>query len=131
MESSVRSVTEERAFAPVGGAPLAGGSVERLPAASSRIFARERYLLEGAVAGAELEVRLLVHLFDPTCSNVPVPFASTPLRTDGSGDGTAELVVRTEDVPPAVRRQRHGVRWEIRSGGTVLYRTDCAPLAID
>lgn len=124
-------MTGERAFAPVGGAPLAGGSVERLPAASSRIFARERYLLEGAVAGAELEVRLLVHLFDPTCSNVPVPFASTPLRTDGLGGGAAELVVRPEDVPPAVRRQRHGVRWEIRSGGTVLYRTDCAPLAID
>lgn len=88
-------------------------------------------MLDGAAEDAELEVRLLVHLFDPTCSNVPVPFATPPLRTDGAGDGAAELVVRAEDVPTTVRRTRHGVRWEISSGGTVIYLTDCAPLAID
>lgn len=131
MESSAYTATEQVPFAPAGESPLRGGFVERLPAAGRSVFARERYVLDGALEDADLEVRLLVHLFDPTCSNVPVLFATTPLRTDASGYGAAELVVRAEDVPTTVRRTRHGVRWEIRGGSTVLYRTDCASLAID
>jgi hypothetical protein len=115
----------------INGWPLRGGFVERLPGSGWRVFARERYVLDGAVPDGELEVHLLVHLFDPTCSNRPVPFAATPLRTDAAGKGAAELAVRLEDVPTAVRGASHGVRWEIRGGSVVLYRTDCTPLEIN
>lgn len=94
-------------------------------------MARERYVVDGGVPDGELEVRLLVHLFDPACSNRPLTFAATPLRTDGNGNGSAELAVRLEDVPAAVRGARHGARWEIRSGGEVLYRTECTQLEVD
>jgi hypothetical protein len=115
----------------INGWPLRSGFVERLPGCGRRVFARERYVLDGAVPDGDLEVQLLVHLFDPTCSNRPLLFAATPLRTNAAGNGAAELAVRLEDVPPAVRGASHGVRWEIRRGSVALYRTDCTPLEIN
>jgi hypothetical protein len=131
MEIGAHAVAGVVPFSALDGWPLRSGFVERLPGSGRRVFARERYVLDGAVPDGELEVRLLVHLFDPTCSNRPVPFAATPLRTDAAGNGTAELAVRLEDVPAAVRGAAHGVRWEIRRGSVALYRTDCTRLEID
>lgn len=131
METSADAVARSLPFGAVDGSPLRRGFVERLAAEGRSVFARERYVLEGAVPDQAFEVRLLVHLFDPTCSNKPVAFTSTRLVTDSVGDGSAGLTVRTEDVPPAVRGVRHGVRWEIRSGETVLYRTECTPLELN
>jgi hypothetical protein len=130
MEVSKYAVAGVVPLSAINGWPLRSGFVERLPGSGRRVFARERYVLDGAVPDGELEVQLLVHLFDPTCSNRPVPFAATPLRTDAAGNGAAELAIRPEDVPPAVRGAAHGVRWEIRRGFVVLYRTDCTPLEI-
>lgn len=130
MQISAETVGVQVPFAPLGRSSLRRGFVERLPG-RGRVMARERYVVEGGVPDGELEVRLLVHLFDPTCSNRPLTFAATPLRTDGNGNGSAELAVRLEDVPAAVRGARHGARWEIRSGGEVLYRTDCTQLEVD
>ena len=130
MQSSAETTAVRVPFAPLGTSPLHRGFVERLRSGGS-VFARERYRLDGALADRELEVRLLVHLFDPTCSNRPLLFAATPLRTDGAGSGSAELSVRLEDVPAAVRGARHGARWEIRSGGEALYSTECTPLEVN
>lgn len=131
MEIGAHAVAGVVPFSAINGSLLRSGFVERLPRSGRRVFARERYVLDGAVPDRELEVQLLVHLFDPTCSNRPVTFGATPLRTDAAGNGAAELAVRLEDVPPAVRGATHGVRWEIRGGSVVLYRTDCTPLEIN
>ena len=52
---------------------------------------------------------LLVHVFDPTCSNVPVVLARGALVT--GADGRAELVLTPVDIPAAVRKNTtaHGV----------------------
>lgn len=130
MQTRAEATAVRVPFASLAGSPLRRGFVERLPGGGGRVLARERYVVDGAKPDGELEVRLLVHLFDPTCSNRPVTFATTRLRTDGAGNGSAELAVRLEDVPAAVRGARHGARWEIRSGGEVLYRTDCTPVEV-
>jgi len=123
--------SEHMELTPVAGAPLRSGFVENIHANGPKVYARERYVLNGASPNAEYEVRLLVHLFDDTCSNVPVLFAATPLETNGAGNGSAQLVIRPEDVPPAVRNATHGVHWEVWRGGTLAYRTACTAVTLD
>ena len=95
------------------------------------IFVRQRYVLKSAAANTSYDVRLFVHLFDPTCSSAPVLFASTRLETDEKGDGSVEIVVRPEDVPSAVRNATHGVHWEVMQGQELVYRTACTAVTLD
>ena len=114
----------------VAGQPLRSGSVEGAEHGPND-YACERYVLNGAAADAAYEVRVLVHLFDATCSNWPVLFAATRLGTNGAGDGSAQLLVRREDVPAAVRNATHGVHWEVWRDGTLAYRTACTSVTLD
>lgn len=124
--------SEHMELTPVAaGMPLRSGFVQNIHPNGSKVYAREQYVLNGAAPNAEYEVRLLVHLFDDTCSNAPVLFAATSLETNGVGNGAAQLVIRPEDVPPAVRDATHGVRWEVWRGGALAYRTACTSVALD
>jgi hypothetical protein len=123
--------SEHMRLSPVGGAPLRSGFVENIHGNGPKVYARERYVLNGASPNAAYEVRLLVHLFDGTCSNAPVVFGTTQLATNGAGNGAAQLVIRPEDVPPAVRNAIHGVHWEVWRGGTLVYRTACTSVTLD
>jgi hypothetical protein len=123
--------SEHMELSPVAGAPLRSGFVENIHPNGPKVYARERYVLNGAGRNAEYEVRLLVHLFDATCSNAPVLFSATGLATNGAGNGTAQLMIRPEDVPPAVRNATHGVRWEVWQGGRLAYRTACTSVTLD
>lgn len=123
--------SEHMRLSPVGGAPLRSGFVQNIHPNGPNVYARERYVLNGALPHQQYEVRLLVHLFDETCSNVPVLFAATGLGTNGAGNGTAQLVIRPEDVPPAVRNATHGVRWEVWRGATLAYKTACTSVTLD
>ena len=116
---------------PVGGAPLRDGFVAPFGRADARVYARRRCVLRGALPGERYDVALLVHLFDPTCSNAPAVAARGALTTDAAGDGLVELAVRREDVPDAVRGASHGVRWEVRRDGEPAYRSDCAAVTLD
>ena len=113
------------------GAPLKSGFVQNIHPNGPKVFAHERYVLNGALPNAQYEVRLLVHLFDPTCSSAPVEFAKTPLATNRSGNGSADLVIRPEDVPSAVRNAKHGVHWEVLLDGALAYRTACTSVELD
>jgi hypothetical protein len=123
--------SEHMELTPVAGAPLRSGFVQNIHANGPNVYARERYVLNGAAPSAQYEVRLLVHLFDDTCSNAPVLFGKTPLGTNAVGNGTAQLLIRPEDVPPAVRNATHGVHWEVWRGGTLAYRTACTSVTLD
>src|ERR671914_1418007 len=74
--------SERMELAPLDGAPLRSGFVENIHPNGPKVYARERYVLNGAAPNAEYDVRLLVYLFDETCSNAPVPFAATALVTN-------------------------------------------------
>jgi hypothetical protein len=104
-------------------APLRSGLVTGLAPRGPNVYARLRFAVAGALADAELRARLLIHFFDPTCSSAPVELRSVAFRTDGVGDGTADLVLRVEDVPAAIRGATHGVRAELLMGAETLYRT--------
>ena len=123
--------SEHVELSPVGGQPLRSGFVENIHPNGPTNYARERYVLNGAAANTAYEVRLLVHLFDPTCSNAPVTFASTRLETNRAGNGSAQLSIRPEDVPAAVRNATHGVHWEVWRDGTLAYRTACTSVTLD
>ncbi len=123
--------SEHMKLSPVAGAPLRSGFVQNIHANGPKVYARERYVLNGAAPNAAYEVRLLVHLFDATCSNAPVLFGTTQLSTNGAGNGSAQLLIRPEDVPTAVRNATHGVRWEVWQGGTLAYRTACTSVELD
>ena len=123
--------SEHMRLSPVGGAPLQSGFVQNIHPNGPNVYARERYVLNGALAHQRYEVRLLVHLFDPTCSNAPTPFRSTALDTNASGNGSAQLLLRPEDVPAAVRNATHGVQWEVWRSGMLAYRTACTSVELD
>lgn len=120
----------ETALVPVGGTPLASGRVEVLDPATRGCYARLRYRLRGALPEADLSIRLLVHPFDPTGTNLPLPFATVALRTTAAGDGTSEVEIRGEEVPVSVRDAVHGLRWEVLHDGAVLYRTACCSVRL-
>lgn len=100
-------------------------------AAEPHVYARLRCVVRGGMADAELRARLLIHYFDPTCSNAPVELPSAVLRTNGAGDGTVDLVLRVEDVPAAVRGSTHGLRGEVLLGAETLYRTADVAVRLD
>jgi hypothetical protein len=123
--------SEHMRLSPVGGAPLRTGFVQNIHPNGPNVYARERYVLNGALANQRYEVRLLVHLFDASCSSTPVPFRSTALDTNGAGNGSAQLLLRPEDVPTAVRNATHGVHWEVWRDGTLAYKTACTSVTLD
>lgn len=127
---AIRSLERALPLARVNRAPLRAGRVETLEARSVGVFARARCAVQGAIPDAQLELRLLVHLFDPTCSSRPSQFASARFRTDSEGSGQADLSIRTEDVPAAVRNAAHGLRWEVARDDVSLYRTECASVEL-
>lgn len=119
------------ALEPVGGAPLRSGFVENVHANGRNVYAHEIYVLNGAVPSSSLEVRLLAYLFDPNCSGAPTDFGSTPLETNVAGNGRGDRFFRPSDVPLALRGATHGIRWQVTSGGVVLYETACNAVTLD
>ena len=124
------SITERLRLAPVNGAPLGDGFVGGDRPRKSGVFARRWCILERAEPDAAYELALLVHLFDPTCSNAPMRFAAVPLRTDTSGNGMALVEIRREDVPASVRGAIHGIRWTVSRDGELVYRSNCAAVTL-
>lgn len=115
---------------PLAEAPLRSGSVQATAPGDPSVYARLRCVVVGGVADAELAVRLLIHFFDPTCSSTPVEWGAATLRTNRSGDGTVELALRVEDVPPAIRGACHGIRWELKRADEAIYRTANAAVTL-
>ena len=107
------------------------GFVQNIHPNGPQVYAHEIYSLKGALPGS-YQVFLLVHLGDPGCdSSVATDFGPTALTTNAAGNGTADRFILPSSVPLEIRNQTHGVRWEVRTGDTVVYQTACTNVTLD
>lgn len=80
--------SEHVTLAPVGDASLRTGFVENVHANGPRIFATERYVLNGATPNTMFDVVLHIWVGDTTCSGPETaakPTASSVPTTSGTG----------------------------------------------
>lgn len=123
--------SQHLALEPVGNAPLRSGFVENTHANGPTVYAQEMYGLNGASPDTTYEVHLLAYPLHPDCSGAASDFGSVPLTTNVAGNGTTRRVFRPADVPAAIRGATHGIRWEVRLGGTTVYATACTAVTLD
>jgi hypothetical protein len=123
--------SEHMALEPTGSAPLRTGFVENIHADGPKVYAQEVYVLNHASPDTDYEVHLLAYPFDPACAGAAVSFGFTTLATNGAGNGRAKRLIRPADVPAELRDATHGIRWEVRTGGTTVYATDCTAVTLD
>jgi hypothetical protein len=116
---------------PVGAAPLHSGFVENIHVNGPNIYAHEVYVLNGAQPNATYQVTLLLFPFSTSCGDTPVPIPTATLTTNGHGNGKAQAFFHPGDVPPALRGASHGLIWQLSSGGSIVYATDCSPVTLD
>jgi hypothetical protein len=123
--------TERISLQPIDDAPLRTGSVVNIHANGPKVYALERYLLNGALRNHDYEIVLNVHLFDPDCIAGAVPFLSVPISTNAAGNGHA----KAPTIPPeavAGLAGEHGVNWIVYDNlGTAVYETGCVDVVLD
>jgi hypothetical protein len=115
----------------VAGAPLKSGFVENIHPNGPQVFARERYVLIGATANTSFTVTLQVHFGSPVCAGDSVTIPSATFETNAVGNGSAQLLIPPEGIPPTAHGTTAGVLWEFSSGGQVVYETDCETVNLD
>jgi hypothetical protein len=119
------------ALHPVAGAPLHSGFVENIHPNGRNVYAHEVYVLNGAQPSTSYQVVLLLFPFSTSCSAEPVAIPTATLTTNGNGNGEADAFFRPADVPPSLRGGSHGLIWQLSSGGTVVYETNCSAVTLD
>jgi hypothetical protein len=124
--------TERLELAPVAGAPLRSGFVVNAHTNGPRVYANERYVLNGALPGETYQVTLLVFPGDPNCAGAAAAaFDTAELTTNAAGNGEAQARFLPSDVPPDLRGTTIGGRWQVSLGGEVQYATACTAIALD
>jgi hypothetical protein len=115
------------ALAPVDDFPLRSGFVENIHANGPKIYAHENYVLNGAAPNTTYDVFLLAHI-DPLCEIPILALNTASLTTNVAGNGKAQVVLSPEQVPPPTTLY---LRWELRSAGVPVYRTECSMVVLD
>jgi hypothetical protein len=123
--------TERLPLVPVGGAPLRSGFVVNAHANGPRVYANERYVLNGAAPDTTYQVTLLIFPDSPDCAGAAIALPTAELATNASGNGEARARFTPADVPPALRGTTVGGRWEVSLGGEAAYATACTAIALD
>lgn len=123
--------TERLALAPVAGAPLRSGFVVNAHSNGPRVYANERYVLNGALPNASYQVALLVFPGDPTCEGEGVAIPTAELTTNAAGNGEARARFTPADVGPDLAGTTIGGLWQVSLGGAVQYATACTAIALD
>lgn len=123
--------TERVALQAIGDAPIRSGSVVNIHANGPKVYALERYLLNGALANHDYEITLNVHFFDPSCEADAVEFFRLPISTNAAGNGHT----KAPTIPPeavAGFAGDHGVNWIVYDNeGTAVYETGCEDVVLD
>jgi hypothetical protein len=123
--------TERVSLQAIDDAPLRSGSVVNIHANGPKVYAQERYLLNGALPNHEYEITLWVHVFDTDCSEPATPFFDVLISTNAAGNGQA----KAPTIPPeavADLEGEHGVNWIVsHDGDTPVYETGCEDVVLD
>jgi len=124
--------SEHLALAPADDIPLRSGFVENIHVNGPTIFAREIYVLNGALPDTAFTVFFFVH---PACGIDPVAwFPTASISTNGAGNGKSQAIMSPEDVPPDAHGTTIGGHWELWMGNTadtVAYSTPCTTIVLD
>lgn len=116
---------------PVGGAPLKSGNVVDTFTEGPRIFAIERYQLNGAEPNTTYNIRLAITIGGRECQGPPVFQPSVDLSTNDAGNGESSIRVPPGFIPPIAFNKVNSLFWEFLSNGQVRYRTRCTPIFED
>jgi hypothetical protein len=123
--------TERISLEAIDDAPLRSGSVVNIHANGPKVYALERYMLNGALRNHDYEIVLNVHVFDPGCVTGSVPFLNVPISTNAAGNGHA----KAPTIPPEAvdgLAGDHGVNWIVYDdAGTAVYATGCQVVTLD
>ncbi len=115
----------------VAGAPLKSGFVENIHPNGPQLFAFERYVLVGATPNAGFAVTLRLHFGSPVCAGDSTAIPSVTVETNSVGNGSGNLLIPPEAVPPDAHGATLGIVWEFASGGQVVYESDCETVTLD
>ena len=121
--------TEHISLHAIGDAPLRSGSVTNIHSDGPKVYAQERYALNGALASHEYSIALTVYPFDVTCGGAAVEFFSVPISTNAAGNGHGSARIAPADV--AGLAGSHGVNWIVLDGETPVYETGCQVAILD
>ncbi len=123
--------TERISLHAIDDAPLRSGSVVNIHANGPKVYAMERYLLNGALTNHDYEIALNVHLFDTSCGIEAVEFFRLPISTNAAGNGHTNAPTIAPEAVEGLAGD-HGVNWIVYdSGGTAVYETGCEDVALD
>jgi hypothetical protein len=131
--------TEHLSLTPVGGAPLQSGFVQNIKANGPQVYARERFVLIGAMPGTTYTVTRNFFVFDPPgpdpsanpgCGGTADDMSPVgTITTNSAGNGTDSILVRPEAVSLV---GDHGVRWTVTdASGSLRYETVCTKVSLD
>jgi hypothetical protein len=115
----------------VAGAPLKKGFVENIHPNGPRVYAHEVYVLNRAQGRTSYQVAIELFPFDTSCTGTPAEIPTATLTTNRRGNGKAQFFFRPADVPRELRNGTHGILWQLSTGGSVTYATDCSSVTLD
>ena len=121
---------------PLDGAPLRSGFVENIHVNGPKIYAMERYVLNGAAPNTEYQVTLWAYEAGSGCTEPNFPGISIPttrFSTNLSGNGVGKAQFTPEDV---VGFKTMATTWDLRwvlttADGVPQYVTGCAVVTLD
>ena len=122
--------TERLTLDAVGGASGTGMVVNVHPNGPNR-YAIENYQLRHADADATYQVWLNLYIGAANCSGAPAAsLATAQIRTNGSGNGTGQLVLTPQDVA-GLRGMSFPINWTVTQAGTKTHETGCTVVTLD
>ena len=122
--------TERVSLHAIDNAPLRSGSVVNIHANGPKVYAMERYLLNGALPNHDYEITLNVHLFDTSCGGESVEFFRLPISTNAAGNGQTKAPTITPEAVEGLAGD-HGVNWIVYDGEIAVYETGCEDVTLD
>jgi len=119
--------TSHAALLPVGSASLRSGFVNDVHTNGVRIYAQERYQLNGAAPDTTYSVALEIAFTDATCSVADLTIPTATFTTNTSGNGEAGFTF----FFPGPGAAHLFIKWVISVGGVPRYETGCVPVTLD
>ena len=124
--------TERLTFEAVGDDPeIRAGQVINAHSNGPIRYAREEYVINGALANATYEVHILVFFGGECTDDSDLDLITAELQTGANGQGHAYHVFVPADVEPFNPPLTVNARWVLVRDGDVQYQTECTVINLD